>query len=173
MLIWKLRLIIKELAGMQLGKTFQGKARNQQQRSVIWNKGIRKETKGTYKTIVEILIRYNSKVQEVAIQVKRKLKLVEMNFQRRSCGLTGSYNELNNRRMHWIPQEHGRLILEKQTVFHHVHDGRKQTDKELSLWQKRSKIQEDWKEAISSAMTERNLRVAHERQHGNNMSLVV
>lgn len=134
---------------------------------IIWNKTLTKRVKRLiYKSIVEPILIYGSDVWTMTARNKMRLQAAEMEYWRRSCGLTKLDKVRNEeiRRRAEVDIDVTETIEVKQLAWY-GHLNRMQEErwpKKLWKWQppvrrKRGRPKARWKEAIEAAMESRGL----------------
>lgn len=148
-------------------KIGQGRRTIKQLNSVLWSDKITKETKTTiYKSIVESIATYGSEVWEVTEKNKKKLKALEMDFWRRSCGVS-RLEHIRNEEIRQRMAVQGSIIdtIEEKRLRWYGHLQRMHSDrwpKKVWDWtpnirRKRGRPPRNWAQEVHESMEARGL----------------
>ena len=135
---------------------------------IVWNQTLTKRIKRLlYKTIVESTLIYGSDVWSITERNKKKLKAVEMEYWRKSCGLT-KLDKIRNeeiRRRAEVDIDVIETIETKQLAWygHLSRMAEERWPKKLWMWtpsqrRKRGRPKSRWKDGIEAAMQSRGLK---------------
>ena len=148
-------------------KIGQGKQVISQINSVLWNNKVKKKTKTTiYKTIIESICTYGSETWELTKRNKDRLLALEMDFWRRSCGVS-KLQHVRNVDIREQMNVQGTILdtIETKKLRWYGHLERMPENRwPKKIWQwvpherkKRGRPPRSWKEDIAEAMSARDL----------------
>lgn len=150
-----------------VNRIVKGKAAIRQLHPLIWKGGLSKNVKRRlYKTVVESIAIYGSEVWEISKKNEKKLKAMEMDFWRRSCGLTlldKVKNEEIKRKAEVSINIMDTIEVKRLKWYGHIQRmGEERWPQKLWHWQpatrrKRGRPRFTWREGVEEAMTKRGL----------------
>lgn len=149
-------------------KIAQGKRAIRALNTVLWNNKVKRETKTTiYKTILESICTYGSEVWELTGRNKARLKALEMDYWRRSCGVS-RLEHITNEEIRRRMEVDGTIIdtIENKRLLWYGHMQRMTNErwpKRVWDWvppnrRKRGRPRRSWNMDVQEAMTARGLR---------------
>lgn len=150
-----------------INKIAQGKRVIRQLNSVLWNNKVTKRTKTTiYKTIVESISTYGSETWELNKRDKERLLALEMDFWRRSSGIS-RIERVRNERIREIMEVEGTILdtIDTKRLLWYGHLERMDNTRwPKKVWQwipperrKRGRPPRRWREDVQEAMDSRGL----------------